>query len=180
MTNRFRGTDEMLIQANQIMHRNLYGFPMSHSVFSGGRNSIRYERGSMNRKLGTIVLSASIALLLFAVLFLDVPTYGEPAPSVLHGTTLDARGLATAAVQVTIHSVDENTDRVVTSDGQGNFVVSSLKPGHYQLTANKPGVASSQATYLTLAPGDDLRFDMKLGATPSGANVASVASAPAA
>jgi len=133
----------------------------------------------MNRKLMAVVLSASIALLL-AVMFSDTPANGEPAPSVLHGTTLDASGLAAPAVQVTIHSVDENTDRVVMSDGQGNFVVGSLKPGHYQLTAKKQGFAGSPATYLTLAPGDDLRFDMRLNETPSGANATNVSSAPAA
>jgi len=132
----------------------------------------------MNRKPLVAVLSALMFLLIGTHLW-GVPTYGEPAPGVLRGTTLDARGLAAPQVQVTIHSVDENADRVVVSDRQGIFVVGDLKPGHYQLVAAKPGFASSQVTYLAVAAGDDLRFDMRLSETASGAG-ASAPTAPAA
>ena len=123
----------------------------------------------MNRKPLVAVLSAFLFLLMGVYLW-GVPTYGEPAPGVLHGTTLDARGLAVPQVQVTIHSIDENADQVVVSDRQGSFVVGNLKPGHYQLVAAKQGGASSQVTYLAVAAGDDLRFDMRLSETaaPSG------------
>jgi len=132
----------------------------------------------MNRKPLVAVLSAFL-LLLMGVYLWGVPTYGEPAPGVLHGTTLDARGLAVPQVQVTIHSIDENADQVVVSDRQGSFVVGNLKPGHYQLVAAKQGGASSQVTYLAVAAGDDLRFDMRLSETAAGA-AASASSAPAA
>jgi hypothetical protein len=107
--------------------------------------------------------------------------YGEPAPGVLRGTTLDARGTVTPQVQVTIHSVDEDADRVIVSDGQGNFAVGNLRPGHYQLIANKQGLASSQVTYLTVAAGDDLRLDLKLSGSAGPASAAATApAAPAA
>jgi hypothetical protein len=158
-----------LMQANQFMHRFLYGFPMFDSVFSRHQNSIGNERGSMNRRLRGVVFSASI-LLLLALQLSAVVTYGEPAPGVLHGTTLDSRGLVLPRVQVTVHSVAENMDRVVVSDAQGGFTVGSLQPGRYELKANKEGFATSPAVYLALAAGDDLRFDMRLGEGPSGAN----------
>jgi hypothetical protein len=132
----------------------------------------------MNRKPLVAVLSAFL-LLLMGVYLWGAPTNGEPAPGVLHGTTLDARGLAVPQVQVTIHSIDENADQVVVSDRQGSFVVGNLKPGHYQLVAAKQGGASSQVTYLAVAAGDDLRFDMRLSETAAGA-AASASSAPAA
>jgi len=131
----------------------------------------------MNRKPLVAFLSAFL-LLLMGVYLWGVPTYGEPAPGVLHGTTLDARGLAVPQVQVTIHSIDENADQVVISDRQGSFVVGNLKPGHYQVVAAKQGGASSQVTYLAVAAGDDLRFDMRLGETAPAAG-ASPSTAPA-
>ena len=133
----------------------------------------------MNRKPLVAVLSAFLFLLMGVYLW-GVPTYGEPAPGVLHGTTLDARGLAVPQVQVTIHSIDENADQVVVSDRQGSFVVGNLKPGHYQVVAAKQGGASSQVTYLAVAAGDDLRFDMRLGETAPAGAAASPSSAPAA
>ena len=132
----------------------------------------------MNRKPLVAVLSAFMFLLMGVYLW-GVPTYGEPAPGILHGTTLDATGLAVPQVQVTIHNVDENADRVIVSDRQGSFVVGNLKPGHYQLVATKQGGASSPVTYLAVAAGDDLRFDMRLSETPAGA-ATSASSAPAA
>jgi hypothetical protein len=135
----------------------------------------------MNRKPLVAVLSAFLFLLMGVYLW-GVPTYGEPAPGVLHGTTLDARGLAVPQVQVTIHSIDENADQVVVSDRQGSFVVGNLKPGHYQLVAAKQGGASSQVTYLAVAAGDDLRFDMRLSETapPAGASPSSALAEPVA
>ncbi|MGD0966509.1 MAG: carboxypeptidase-like regulatory domain-containing protein, partial [Candidatus Acidiferrales bacterium] len=106
----------------------------------------------MNRKPLVAVLSALMFLLIGTHLW-GVPTYGEPAPGVLRGTTLDASGLAAPQVQVTIHSVDENADRVVVSDRQGSFVVGNLKPGHYQLVATKQGGTSSPVTYVAVAAG---------------------------
>ena len=123
----------------------------------------------MNRRLRGVVFSASI-LLLLALQLSAVVTYGEPAPGILHGTTLDSRGLVLPRVQVTVHSIAENMDRVVVSDAQGGFTIGSLQPGRYELKANKEGFATSQAVYLALAAGDDLRFDMRLGEGPSGAS----------
>jgi hypothetical protein len=122
----------------------------------------------MNRKPLVAVLSAFLFLLVGVYLW-GVPTYGEPAPGVLRGTTLDATGLAAPQVKVTIHSVDDNADQVVISDRRGSFVVGNLKPGRYQLVATKPGVASSQVTYLAVAAGDDLQFDLRLSETAAGA-----------
>jgi putative OmpL-like beta-barrel porin-2/carboxypeptidase family protein len=178
----WRESIERLMQANQIMHRSLYGFPMSHSVLSRNRISIRFERGFMNRKRLGAVLSAFMFLIVGVHLW-SIPAYGEPAPGVLHGTTLDARGLVTPQVHVTIHSIDDHLDRVVVSDGQGKFEVGNLKPGRYELMANKQGLASSQVTYLAVAAGDDLRFDMKLSGTaagPSASSAATPAAPPAA
>jgi hypothetical protein len=169
-------TMEMLMQANRIMHGKLYGFRMSRSVPSRNRNSILYERGFMNRKrLGVVVPAVFLFLLAFQLS--DVPAYGDPAPGVLHGTTLDPRGLLAPQVKVIVHSIQDNTDRVVTSDAQGSFVVGSLQPGRYQLTANKPGFESSQVTYLAVAAGDDLRFDMKLGEAAAGTVASSTTAA---
>jgi hypothetical protein len=117
--------------------------------------------------------------LLLGIQLWGIPAHAEPASAILHGTTQDARGLVMPQVQITIHSVDDNADQVVVSDWHGDFVVGTLKPGHYQLVATKSGFASSQVTYLAVAAGDDLRFDLRLSGTPAGPST-SVTSAPAA
>jgi hypothetical protein len=63
--------------------------------------------------------------------------------------------------------LDQNTDRSIVSDGQGAFLVEDLKPGRYQLTANKAGFAGSSVDTLDLAPAQSLRVDLTL-TSPSG------------
>ena len=52
-------------------------------------------------------------------------------------------------VQVSVHSVEDNTDRNIVSDHDGTFVVENLRPGRYQLRATKGGLASSSVTTVT-------------------------------
>ena len=131
----------------------------------------------MNRKLLFVVLSASIAILTGALLFGGIAS-GEPLSGKLQGLTLRADDRPLPQVLVVIHSMGENIDRTVVSNADGSFAVGDLKPGHYQLTATKPGFITSQVTYVVVAAGDDLRFDMKLGESPSATSTSATA-APA-
>ena len=67
-------------------------------------------------------------------------TFGD-----LRGVTRDPSGLPLPSAQVTVHSLDENTDRRAVSGDDGTFTVENLKPGHYRLTASKEGFQLSQA-----------------------------------
>jgi len=116
----------------------------------------------MNRKLLLVVLSASLAIQT-ASLLLGSVAYGEPLAGRLQGVTLRADSRPLPQVVVIVHNVGENVDRDVVSNSDGSFTVGDLKPGHYQLTATKPGFEASQVTYVVVAAGDDLRFDLKLG-----------------
>ena len=55
-------------------------------------------------------------------------TFGD-----LRGVTRDPSGLPLPAAAVTVHSLDENSDRKVTSGDDGSFLAENLKPGHYHL-----------------------------------------------
>jgi len=87
----------------------------------------------------------------------------------VHGVTLNALGAPVPGVQVSVHGVEDNTDRNIVSDHDGTFVVENLKPGHYQLRATKGGLASSSATTIGLAAHQDLRVDMTL--VPAGGSM---------
>jgi hypothetical protein len=84
-------------------------------------------------------------------------TFGD-----LRGVTRDPSGLPLPAAAVTVHSLDENSDRKVTSGDDGGFLVENLKPGHYQLTATKEGFRNSGAVKVELAARQSLRVDVTL------------------
>jgi hypothetical protein len=113
------------------------------------------------------MLRIRIVSVVTSVLLLSPFTHGGAIFSILLGVTRNAEEVPLSGVQVVIHSLDENTDRSVVSNDQGAFLVQNLKPGRYQLTANKPGFASSSLTTVELAPQQSLRVDMTL-ASPRG------------
>jgi hypothetical protein len=115
----------------------------------------------MNRTLLFFVLGASI-LVHAAGILAGSAAYGEPLPGELRGVTLRANNSPLPQVLVVVHSIAEGTERVVVSGADGRFRVGNLKPGEYQLTANKGGFASPPVKIVALAPGDRVHVDMTL------------------
>jgi hypothetical protein len=66
----------------------------------------------------------------------------EPGSADVHGVTVNALGAPVPKVQISVHSLEDNTDRNIVSDNQGTFVVYNLTPGRYQLSAAKGGLTS--------------------------------------
>jgi hypothetical protein len=112
------------------------------------------------------MLRTRIVSLLGAMLLLTPLSYGGGSFGTVRGVTRNAEGAPLGGVQVIIHSLDENADRTTLSDQRGAFLVENLKPGRYQLTANKSGLASLLMATVELGPQQSLQVDMTL-ATPA-------------
>jgi hypothetical protein len=80
----------------------------------------------------------------------------------IRGATQDQTGAIVPQAQVTLHSLDENTDVMLMSDGQGNFVFQNVKPGHYRLVTTAMGFSQAIVDNIELAARQDLRVDVKL------------------
>lgn len=108
------------------------------------------------------------------------PIAGQPGSTVLRGATLNPGGLLPLPdAQVTVHNVNEGTDRVITSGADGQFLVSGLSPGEYRLIAAKGGFRSSPATTVNLAAGQIASIDLIMGAsTDTGADSPAASSTP--
>jgi hypothetical protein len=136
----------------------------------------------MNRKLLLFTLSMSVVIQI-AALSLTGIAYGGPSPGELRGMTLRADNRPLAQVLVVVHSVEESMDRTVVSGPDGSFTVSNLKPGEYQLTANKAGFASSPVKIVAVVAGESLHIDIILAespvGSPPGVSSSSVADPPA-
>jgi hypothetical protein len=110
-------------------------------------------------------VKAAFAGALAVLCFISIGLSSAQAGSVsgdIHGVTVNALGAPVPGVQVSVHSMENNTDRNIVSDDDGTFVVGNLPPGRYQLRAAKGGLASASATTVDLAPQQDLRVDMPL------------------
>ena len=112
--------------------------------------------------------AGALAVLCFLLIGLSSAQAG-PVSGDVHGVTLNALGAHLPGARVSVHSVEDNTDRSIVSDYDGTFVVDNLPPGRYQLRATKGGLACSSATTVNLAAGQDLRVDMTLDAASGSA-----------
>jgi hypothetical protein len=113
------------------------------------------------------MLRIRIVSVVTLVLLLSPFAYGGAMFGSLRGVTRSVEGAPLSGVQVVVHNLDENADRSIVSNDQGTFLIENLKPGRYQLTANKAGFPTPSVTTIELAAQQSLRVDMTL-ASPSG------------
>jgi hypothetical protein len=111
-------------------------------------------RTSVARGRGVGTLVAAFALLCLAAANLQAQsTFGS-----IRGTAQDASGAAIPGTQITLHSNDENTDRVVLTDDTGSFTIENVLAGKYSLHAKRDGFADTVVNAISLAARQDLRF----------------------
>jgi hypothetical protein len=80
----------------------------------------------------------------------------------IRGTVADASGAIVSDATVTLHSVEENTDRVATTDSSGAFLFADVKPGHFSLVAAHQGFSNTELTGISLDARQDLRAPVTL------------------
>jgi hypothetical protein len=100
---------------------------------------------------------AILVILLFASWCSAQSTFGS-----IQGTVVDASGAAIPDAQVTLHSIDENTNRSVTTDATGSYILVNVKAGKYSLRAQHSSFADSVLDGITLAARQDLRLTLTM------------------
>ena len=86
----------------------------------------------------------------------------------MRGTVYDPQKAAVAGATLTITEKDTGETRTVTSGEEGEYVISSLRPGNYRLTVSASGFAATPNEF-TLAVNQDARLDVDLDiAGPTG------------
>jgi len=72
------------------------------------------------------------------------------------GSVADSTGGAMAGAKVTLISEETQAARSVTTDAQGNFEFTAVRPGVYTVAAENAGFKKYQKEHLELTPGDKL------------------------
>jgi Carboxypeptidase regulatory-like domain len=119
------------------------------------------------------------ASVLVAVIFL-IGLWNANAQSTfgsIRGTVEDAGAAAIPGAKVILHSTDENTDRVVSSDGSGAYTFENVPAGHYTIRGQHSGFADTVLDGITLAARQDLRFTLTMQVAAQATTVQVTASA---
>jgi hypothetical protein len=114
----------------------------------------RLRKGKMQRTAGAAI---------FVMLFMGSTSLrGQSTFGSIRGTTQDATGAAIPDTQITLHSVDQNTDRIVRTNVDGNYTLENVLAGHYSLRAQHAGFADAIVNGITVAARQDQRFPFAL------------------
>ncbi len=96
--------------------------------------------------------------LLLSILSVAIGATAQSTFGSVRGTVQDATGAAIAGTRITLHSTEESTDRIVTSDPSGDFILENVKPGKYTLRARHDGFAETVVSGVSVEARQDLRI----------------------
>jgi hypothetical protein len=121
---------------------------------------------------------AGALIVLFGLLLMSSPhltaqsTFGS-----IRGTAQDTSGAAIPDTQITLHSIDQNTDRVVKTNATGDYAFENLLAGQYSVRAQHAGFADTEVDGITLTARQDSRYTltMKIAAEATTVQVTSSA-----
>jgi hypothetical protein len=99
-----------------------------------------------------------LPILVFSLLLSVVPAVAQSTFGSVRGIVQDSSGAVLTDTQMTLHSLDENTDRKVKSDTDGNFTFENVKAGRYSLQADIDGFAAKVISGVTVAARQDVRL----------------------
>ncbi len=104
-----------------------------------------------------------LGFLLAVSVFACAPTaFAQTNSGAIHGTVADPTGAVIPKATVNITTPDGHAVTTATSDAAGLYQVRNLAPGTYIVIASAQGFASSAATTVPLAAGQNKQFDVKL------------------
>jgi hypothetical protein len=83
----------------------------------------------------------------------------------IRGTVTDISGAVIDGATVTMHSLDESSDRQTTTNASGDFVLENLKAGHYKVTVSHSGFTDAVVSSATLEARQELRLPITLSVT---------------
>jgi hypothetical protein len=109
----------------------------------------------------------------FAVWVFACPLACAQGLSTINGTVTDATGAVVPVAKIIAVEVDTGLTRETVSNGDGLYVLSSLRPTHYTLTAEAPGFRQYSQTGIVLTANDTVTINLRLevGLTTEKVNV---------
>jgi hypothetical protein len=80
----------------------------------------------------------------------------------IRGVVQDGTGASVPQATVTVHSMEENTDRTIATDGSGEFAAENLKPGSYRVTVHHDGFTDAVVGSVSLEARQAIRLPVTL------------------
>jgi hypothetical protein len=106
-------------------------------------------------------MKSRLLWMLVFVSCLSAPLLAQDTASIT-GTVTDQSGAAILGAQVTVSNPEHGIKRVTVSNGSGDYLVSAIPPGSYNLSITAPGFKKYEATGVILRVAEKARADASL------------------
>src|SRR5580704_8345373 len=111
---------------------------------------------------GGRVCAAWWVVVVTVVLLMQGTAVAQSTFGSVRGVAQDDTGAILPDTQITLHSLDENTDRKVTTDADGTFTLENVKAGQYTVRAQHVGFGETVINGVTVAARQDVRLTVSL------------------
>jgi Carboxypeptidase regulatory-like domain len=102
-------------------------------------------------------------IVLFGLLFISsLPVTAQSTFGSIRGNAQDTSGSAIPETQITLHSNDQNTDRVVKTNATGDYAFENVLAGQYSIRAQHEGFADTKIDGITLAARQESRYTLTM------------------
>jgi hypothetical protein len=132
-------------------------------ILCGGRavaargHGAEYSRPLRRRALRRRRLAGALMVLVGLLLVSSPHLTAQSTFGSIRGTAQDTSGAAIPDTQITLHSIDQNTDRTVKTSATGDYLFENVLAGQYSLRAQHDGFADTEVDGITLAARQDSR-----------------------
>ena len=121
------------------------------------RGLIPSQRGTFWRRASAVLLSIA-----FVGFVAAGELWAQSERATLTGTVVDPTGSVIVGVEISVSSEATNLSVTTTTNESGRFILTSLKPGQYRVSASAPGFKQYVNTGLTLQVNQIARLDIAL------------------
>ena len=107
-------------------------------------------------------IAARIALVFALFTLVGTPALAQLQSGRIVGTVLDPQKAGIPGATITVINLATNQARLAITDTEGNYVVTPLDPGTYNVTAEMPGFQTTRREGLVLTVGQAARVELTL------------------
>src|SRR6202522_3608772 len=148
---------------HSLMMRNLeaVGVHEQQTEVSSEKNRVN-SLSSRPRGVQRCYLTSALAILVGLLCMSSPCLEAQSTFGSIRGIVQDSTGASIPDAQITLHSVDENTDRKVNADATGSYAFENVLANRYSIRAQHDGFADTVVAGVILAARQDLRYTLAM------------------
>src|ERR1700750_206373 len=150
---------------------------LRHQIAASTKKSSELSPSQCSQTAPKRYLAGALAVLFALLCVSNSRLEAQSTFGSIRGTVQDISGASIPDTRITLHSIDENTDRTVMSDATGTYAFENVLANKYSIRAQHDGFAETVVGGITLAARQDLRYTLEMKISQQATTVEVISSA---